>query len=409
MNKKKIINDPVYGFITIPNDLIFDIINHPSFQRLRRIKQMGLAELVYPGAHHTRFHHALGAMHLMNTTLENLKNKGAKISHDEAEGALLAILLHDIGHGPFSHALEFSLLKDVPHEHLSRIVISKLNQEFNGKLSLALEIFNGTYSRNFLHQLVSSQLDIDRLDYLMRDSFFTGVSEGTIGADRIIKMLQVKDDELLVEEKGIYSIENFLSARRLMYWQVYLHKAGVAAEKMLVAIIKRAKKLTYKGENLFISDSLRLFFEREIGIEHFNKEPHILEAFLELDDYDLWGAIKLWSKHEDKVLSKLCNMLLKRKLFKIEVSTEPFSKEQKEHMEHAIAASFKISLKEAKYFYSAGKLTNNAYHSTDKNIFILSKNGKVRDVVEAADLPNIKAFSKIVRKYYRCWPKEVSI
>ncbi len=408
MNKKKIINDPVYGFITIPNELVFDIINHPSFQRLRRIKQMGLAELVYPGAHHTRFHHALGAMHLMNITLENLRNKGVTISDHEFEGALIAILLHDIGHGPFSHALEFSLLKDVPHEHLSRIIISRLNKEFNGRLDLALEIFNGTYSRKFLHQLVASQLDIDRLDYLMRDSFFSGVSEGTIGADRIIKMLQVKDDELVVEEKGIYSIENFLSARRLMYWQVYLHKTGVAAEKMLIAIIGRAKQLIQKGENLFISDSLRIFFEREIGIEHFAEEPHILEAFLELDDYDLWGAIKLWSKHDDFVLSKLCKMLLDRKLFKIEVSTEPFSKEQKEQTEKAIAAQFGLSMKEAKYFYSSGKLTNNAYHSSDKNIIILSKDGKVRDVVDAADLPNIKAFSKIVRKYYRCWPKEIA-
>jgi len=408
LNKKKIINDPVYGFITIPNELVFDIINHPSFQRLRRIKQMGLAELVYPGAHHTRFHHALGAMHLMNITLENLRNKGVTISDHEFEGALIAILLHDIGHGPFSHALEFSLLKDVPHEHLSRIIISRLNKEFNGRLDLALEIFNGTYSRKFLHQLVASQLDIDRLDYLMRDSFFSGVSEGTIGADRIIKMLQVKDDELVVEEKGIYSIENFLSARRLMYWQVYLHKTGVAAEKMLIAIIGRAKQLIQKGENLFISDSLRIFFEREIGIEHFAEEPHILEAFLELDDYDLWGAIKLWSKHDDFVLSKLCKMLLDRKLFKIEVSTEPFSKEQKEQTEKAIAAQFGLSMKEAKYFYSSGKLTNNAYHSSDKNIIILSKDGKVRDVVDAADLPNIKAFSKIVRKYYRCWPKEIA-
>ena len=408
MNKKKIINDPVYGFITIPNELVFDIINHPSFQRLRRIKQMGLAELVYPGAHHTRFHHALGAMHLMSITLENLKNKGVIISEKEIEGALVAILLHDIGHGPFSHALEFSLLKDVPHEHLSRIIISRLNKEFQESLDLALEIFNGTYSRKFLHQLVSSQLDIDRLDYLMRDSFFTGVSEGTIGADRIIKMLQVKEDELVVEEKGIYSIENFLSARRLMYWQVYLHKTGVAAEKMLISIISRAKTLIQKGENLFISDSLRIFFEREIGIEHFAEEPHILEAFLELDDYDLWGAIKLWSKHDDFVLSKLCKMLLDRKLFRIEVSTEPFSKEQKEQTEKAIAARFDLSIKEAKYFYSSGKLTNNAYHSSDKNILILSKDGNVRDVVDAADLPNIKAFSKIVRKYYRCWPKEIA-
>ncbi|NVK83986.1 MAG: HD domain-containing protein, partial [Cytophagia bacterium] len=258
MNKRKIINDPVYGFITIRNELIFDIINHPYFQRLRRIKQMGLAELVYPGAHHTRFHHALGAMHLMSITLDNLRTKGVEITDEEYQGALAAILLHDIGHGPFSHALEFSLLEDVPHEHLSRMIMSRLNKEFDGALSMALDIFNGTYPKAFLHQLVSSQLDIDRLDYLKRDSFFSGVSEGTIGADRIIKMLDVKDGQLVVEEKGIYSIENFLSARRLMYWQVYLHKAGVSAEKMLVAIINRAKKLTRKKKmKLFMSDSLR--------------------------------------------------------------------------------------------------------------------------------------------------------
>lgn len=410
MNKRKIINDPVYGFITIRNELIFDIINHPYFQRLRRIKQMGLAELVYPGAHHTRFHHALGAMHLMSITLDNLRTKGVEITDEEYQGALAAILLHDIGHGPFSHALEFSLLEDVPHEHLSRMIMSRLNKEFDGALSMALDIFNGTYPKAFLHQLVSSQLDIDRLDYLKRDSFFSGVSEGTIGADRIIKMLDVKDGQLVVEEKGIYSIENFLSARRLMYWQVYLHKAGVSAEKMLVAIINRAKKLTRKKKmELFMSDSLRLFFEREIGIELFAEDESILEAFLELDDYDLWGAIKIWAKSDDEILSKLCKMLLNRELFRIQFSSEPITKEEKEHIQQRVIEAYGITPKEVKYFFSTGQVQNNAYLSNDKKIMILSKNGEVRDVVAAADLPNIKAMSKIVRKYYRCWPKDINL
>jgi HD superfamily phosphohydrolase len=410
LNKRKIINDPVYGFITIRNELIFDIINHPYFQRLRRIKQMGLAELVYPGAHHTRFHHALGAMHLMSITLDNLRTKGVEITDEEYEGALVAILLHDVGHGPFSHALEFSILKDVHHEHLSRMIISRLNQEFDGALSLALEIFNGNYAKPFLHQLVSSQLDIDRLDYLKRDSFFSGVSEGTIGADRIIKMLAVKDGQLVVEEKGIYSIENFLSARRLMYWQVYLHKAGVSAEKMLISIINRAKKLTKKGKaDLFMTEGLRFFFEKEIGIEQFAEDPKTLETFLELDDYDLWGAIKIWAKSDDKILSALCSMLLNRELFRIKFSSDPITKEEKESIQQKIADTYGLQSKDIKYFFSTGQVTNNAYLTNDKKIMILSKNGEVRDVVEAADLPNIKAMSKIVRKYYRCWPKDINL
>ena len=370
---------------------------------------MGLAELVYPGAHHTRFHHALGAMHLMSITLENLRYKGVKITDDEFDAALIAILLHDIGHGPFSHALEFSLLKEVPHEHLSRLIITKLNEVFAGQLTLALAIFNGNYSKNFLHQLVSSQLDIDRLDYLKRDSFFSGVSEGTIGADRIIKMLAVKNGQLVVEEKGIYSIENFLSARRLMYWQVYLHKAGVSAEKMLMAIIKRARVLTQKGTDLMISDNLNLFLKRNINPEYFVTAPYILEAFLELDDYDIWSAIKIWSKHEDFVLRKLCKMLLNRELLKIKISNSPVVKEEKVRIQQKIAIAYKISEKDSQYFFSGGQLTNNAYLADGQRIMILSKSGKVRDVVEAADLPNIKAMSKIVRKYYRCWPKDINL
>lgn len=409
MNKRKIINDPVYGFITIRSERIFDIIDHPYFQRLRRIKQMGLAEFVYPGAHHTRFHHAIGAMHLMSVTLENLRYKGIEISEEEFEATLIAILLHDIGHGPFSHALEFSLLKNVPHEHLSRIIIAKLNQEMQGKLALALEIFNGHYHKYFLHQLVSSQLDIDRLDYLKRDSFFSGVSEGTIGADRIIKMLTVHEGQLVVEEKGIYSIENFLSARRLMYWQVYLHKAGVSAEKMLIAIIKRAKKLTKKGIELPMPEALKVFFIEEVGIEHFAEDPRILSAFTRLDDYDIWGAIKMWATLEDPILSKLCMMLLDRKLFRIKVGNEPISKDEKEHILRRIAEGYGIDRKEAKYFFDSGQLTNNAYQAADQKIMILSKNGEIRDVVDAADLPNIKAMTKVVRKYFYCWPKDIHL
>lgn len=409
MNKKKIINDPVYGFITIHSGLIFDIIDHPYFQRLRRIKQLGLTELVYPGAHHTRFHHAIGAMHLMTETLENLKTKGVAISDEEHQATLIAILLHDVGHGPFSHALESTLLKDVEHESISHLTIVKLNDEFEGRLSMSIEIFLGAYRRQFFNQLVSSQLDIDRLDYLKRDSYFTGVSEGTIGAERIIKMLDVKDDELVVEEKGIYSIENFLSARRLMYWQVYLHKTSVSSEKMLISIIKRAKNLTQRGQDIFATPALKLFLKQEFKTEDFREQPEVLETFLELDDYDIWGAIKIWSHYHDTVLSSLCEKLLKRDLFKITISTEPVSNEEKERISTRVQQVYGISASDAEYFHSTGQLSNNAYISDDQKIMILSKSGQVRDVVEAADLPNIKAMSKIVRKYYRCWPKDISL
>lgn len=408
MNKKKIINDPVYGFISVRSELVFDIIDHPYFQRLRRIKQMGLSELVYPGAHHTRFHHAIGAMHLMSGALDNLIQKGTQISSNTYEAALLAILLHDIGHGPFSHALEFSLLEDVPHEYLSRIIMQKLNQEFNGALDETLAIFENRHPQLFLHQLVSSQLDIDRLDYLKRDSFFTGVSEGTIGADRIIKMLDVKDNKLVVEEKGIYSIENFLSARRLMYWQVYLHKTGVSAEKMLISIINRAKYLVKNGGNLLMSDPLKVFFQNRWQVKDFEDNPEVLTAFLAIDDYDIWGAIKLWVNNADPILSNLCGMLLRRELFKITVSTTPFTPKDKERVKKKVMKQYGLSKKEAKYFYSSGQLTNSAYLSTDQKIMILSKEGEVKDVMEAADLPNIKAMSKMVRKYYLCWPKDVN-
>lgn len=406
MKSQKILNDPVYGFITIPSELIFTIIDHPYFQRLRRIKQLGLTDFVYPGALHTRFHHALGAMHLMSITLDNLRNKGTEISDQEYEAALIAILLHDIGHGPFSHALEYSILKGIPHEELSLITIQLLNQELNGQLNLAIQIFKNEYPRKFLNQLVSSQLDIDRLDYLQRDCFFTGVSEGTIGADRIIKMMAVKDEQLVIEEKGIYSIENFLSARRLMYWQVYLHKTTVSAEKMLINLIQRAKVLATSGMAFQVTDELGFFMKETITIEDFKKDHTLLEKFLSLDDYDIWGAIKMWKKHEDYVLRNISQMFLTRNLFKINLSNEPFGSEDLEEMKIKTQRKLQIPDTDIDYFFSSGKVSNYGYLAKDK-INILTKKGKVMDVATAADLPNIKVMSKIVEKHYVCKAKSL--
>ena len=406
MKSQKILNDPVYGFITIPSELIFTIIDHPYFQRLRRIKQLGLTDFVYPGALHTRFHHALGAMHLMSITLDNLRNKGTEISDQEYEAALIAILLHDIGHGPFSHALEYSILKGIPHEELSLITIQLLNQELNGQLNLAIQIFKNEYPRKFLNQLVSSQLDIDRLDYLQRDCFFTGVSEGTIGADRIIKMMAVKDEQLVIEEKGIYSIENFLSARRLMYWQVYLHKTTVSAEKMLINLIQRAKVLATSGMAFQVTDELGFFMKETITLEDFKKDHTLLEKFLSLDDYDIWGAIKMWKKHEDYVLRSISQMFLTRNLFKINLSNEPFGSEDLEEMKIKTQRKLQIPDTDIDYFFSSGKVSNYGYLAKDK-INILTKKGKVMDVATAADLPNIKVMSKIVEKHYVCKAKSL--
>lgn len=404
MNKKKILNDPVYGFITIYNDLIFDIIEHPYFQRLRRIKQLGLTDLVYPGAHHTRFHHAIGAMHLMQKTLDNLRAKGVMIFEAEYEAALIAILLHDIGHGPFSHTLEFSLFKNVRHEQISLWLFDKLDKEFKGKLTLAKQVFTGKYQRKFLHQLVSSQLDVDRLDYLKRDSFFTGVHEGTIGAERIIKMLNVHNDELVVEEKGIYSIENFLNARRLMYWQVYLHKTSVAAESMLISIIKRAKQLTQEGKEVNATPSLAIFLERNITSEDFFEDEDLLEVFVRLDDTDIWGSIKLWLSHEDIILRMLSNDLLSRKLFRIEISNEEIADDLIENL-HLQLKSKGYKKEVFEYLIQKGTVSNAAYIVRDESINILMKNGHVMDVAEASDLPNITAISKIVKKHYVSFPK----
>ncbi len=408
LKSHKIINDPVYGFITIPSELIFAVIDHPYFQRLRRIKQLGLTDMVYPGALHTRFHHALGAMHLMSITLDQLRTKGIEISEQEYEAALIAILLHDIGHGPFSHALESVLLKGQHHESLSLLFFDNLNEQFHGQLSLARKIFVGSYERKFFHQLVSSQLDIDRLDYLQRDCYFTGVSEGTIGADRIIKMMTIVDDRLVIEEKGIYSIENFLSARRLMYWQVYLHKTTVCAEKMLINLILRAKELVISGSTLAGSTELLQFLSRDLSQEDPSGIPDWLDDFSQLDDYDIWGAIKLWKNDKDLVLREISHMFLTRNLFKIQLVNHPFSAEAISQLKESVQSRLSISEQELRYFFSAGEISNYGYLAEDK-ILILTKKGEVIDVAMAADLPNIKAMSKIVKKYYACHAKNLTL
>jgi uncharacterized protein len=408
LKSHKIINDPVYGFINIPSELIFAIIDHPYFQRLRRIKQLGLTDYVYPGALHTRFHHAIGAMHLMSVTLDHLRNKGIEIDDREYESALIAILLHDIGHGPFSHALEFSLLKNISHESISKLFIIELNKQFGGQLDLALRIYSGIYERKFFHQLVSSQLDIDRLDYLQRDCFFTGVSEGTIGADRIIKMMHVKDDQVVIEEKGIYSIENFLSARRLMYWQVYLHKTTVSAEKMLINLILRAKNLQKSGAELPGTESLLYFLSHNISLIDFETYPEVLQHFAELDDFDIWGGLKLWKKKDDYVLRNIADMFLTRNLFKISLSNVPFGEMEMLDMGEKIRQRLEIPEEDLPYFFSCGVISNHAY-AAQKSIFVLTKKGEVIDVAQAADLPNIKAMSKIVKKHYACRAKNLTL
>jgi HD superfamily phosphohydrolase len=406
LNKKKIINDPVYGFISIGSELIYELISHPSFQRLRFIRQLGLSDFVYPGAIHTRFHHALGAMHLMSRVMESLRRKGVEISDQELEAAQIAILLHDIGHGPLSHTLEETLIPGVHHESLSYLFMKNLNREFSGALDTALKFFRNGYDRKFFHQLISSQLDIDRLDYLKRDSFFTGVMEGTIGIDRIIAMLNVHNDQLVVEEKGIFSIESFLHARRLMYWQVYLHKTAVSAERMLVNIIRRAQYLATSGEKLAASDALSYFLQNKITLQEFqNQEP--LDIFGQLDDHDIWGAIKLWRTHPDTILSGLCNRILLRELFQIEMTTSPIKRERIETVRTAVHTTFGLLRKDANYLFSHGSVSNEAYVTGGQPINVLMKSGEVVDIASASDLPTIQAMSKIMKKNYLCWPKNL--
>jgi hypothetical protein len=409
LNKKKILNDPVYGFISIPNELIYDIIQHPYFQRLRRIKQLGLTDFVYPGALHTRFQHAIGAMHLMRETLDNLRAKGHMIFDAEYEAAMIAILLHDIGHGPFSHTLEFSLFKDVHHEQITKWTLKKLNAHFGGRLDLAIQIFEGRYPRKFLTQLVSSQLDMDRLDYLKRDCFFTGVQEGSIGAERIIQMLNVVNDELVVEEKGIYSIESFLSARRIMYWQVYLHKTSISAEKMLIELIKRVKTLRQAGENINATPPLEIFLERNISAVDFDEDPDVLEVFMSMDDTDIWGSIKFWIHHSDQIVSMLSRGLVYRNLFRIKLLNDKISKEHVSKLRKEASRTMNLKENEVKHLVNQGSVSNAAYVVKNQSINILTKKGEVKDLTQAADLPNIKAISKIVKKHYLCWPKDVTL
>ena len=408
MNKKKTINDPVYGFITLPSDLFYDIVSHPYFQRLRYIKQLGLTDFVYPAALHTRFQHALGASHIMGKALDVLRQKGIEISQHEYEAAQLAVLLHDLGHGPFSHALEDSLLLNIKHESISYLLMEKLNDEFNGALDLAIKIFRNSYDRRFFHELVSSQLDMDRLDYLNRDSFFTGVHEGNIGLHRILLMLNVHQDELVVEEKGLYSIESFLNARRQMYWQVYLHKVTVSAERMLVNTIRRAKTLLQAGKPLPASDGLMIFLQDDITLNDFREKATVLDAYGRLDDHDIWGALKLWRSNSDRILALLCGMLMERNLFRVSLSNDPIRKETIEKLRDAVKKEFNTLGSETPYLFSHGTVTNEAY-AEGKQINILMKSGKVVDIASASDLPAIKAISKIVKKNYLCWPKNVSL
>ena len=401
-NKLKIINDPIYGFIHIPSTLVFDIIEHPYFQRLRRINQMALSYLVFPGAKHTRFEHVLGCVFLMQKTVEMLRFKGVQISDKEAEGLYIAILLHDIGHGPFSHAMEHSIVEGISHEEISLRFMQELNKVFNGKLETAIAIFQGTYPRKFMHQLISGQLDMDRADYLKRDSFYTGVAEGNINSERLISMLNVRNDELVVEEKGLYSVEKFLIARRLMYWQVYLHKTSVAAEQILIRLLNRAKELVQQGQELTMSTALAFFVKNKISKDNFSQE--VLEMFARLDDTDIISAMKEWQFHPDAVLSKLSKMLLNRDLLKIKVRLNDFE-EQKIKRLQKLSLTKGIDEKNMKYFVFTGVMTNRAYNPEKEIIKILTKNGRVVELSKTSEAINLEPLSQVTERYYICYPK----
>lgn len=401
-NKLKIINDPIYGFIHIPSTLVFDIIEHPYFQRLRRINQMALSYLVFPGAKHTRFEHVLGCVFLMQKTVEMLRFKGVQISDKEAEGLYIAILLHDIGHGPFSHAMEHSIVEGISHEEISLRFMQELNKVFNGKLETAIAMFQGTYPRKFMHQLISSQLDMDRADYLKRDSFYTGVAEGNINSERLISMLNVRNDELVVEEKGLYSVEKFLIARRLMYWQVYLHKTSVAAEQILIRLLNRAKELVQQGQKLTMSTALAFFVKNKISKDNFSQE--VLEMFARLDDTDIISAMKEWQFHPDAVLSKLSKMLLNRDLLKIKVRLNDFE-EQKIKRLQKLSLAKGIDEKDMKYFVFTGVMTNRAYNPEKEIIKILTKNGRVVELSKTSEAINLEPLSQVTERYYICYPK----
>jgi len=403
-NKKKIVNDPIYGFISIPDPMIFDLIEHPYMQRLRRIMQLGMSHLVYPGALHTRFHHALGATHLMTQAIATIRRKGHEITAEEERAVLIAILLHDIGHGPFSHALEYDIVNGVNHEEISSLFIQRLSKSYGEDLNRALLIFNNNYSKPFLYQLVSSQLDMDRLDYLNRDSFYTGVSEGIIGSERLIEMLDVRNGNLVLEEKGIYSVEKFIVARRLMYWQVYLHKTVVAAEFMLIHALRRAKFLVKNGEVLFASPTLQYFLETNLDLEAFKSDPTILDKFSNLDDYDILGALKVWQHHKDPILSILSSRLVNRRLFKIEISKEKFSQERVQLEKELVKNQLKLSDDELNYFVYTDRLTNNAYNQNKQSINLLMKNNEIIDLSKASDNLNISALASPVEKFFICYP-----
>jgi HD superfamily phosphohydrolase len=403
-NKLKIFNDPIYGFITIPNSDIFDLIEHKYFQRLRRISQMGLSYLVYPGAIHTRFQHAIGCMCLMQKAVNVLRFKEVIISKEEERALYIAILLHDIGHGPFSHAMEHSIVNGISHEEISMRFMQKLNEEFNGSLTLAIQIFEGKYERPFLCELISSQFDMDRADYLKRDSFYTGVAEGNVNSERLITMLNVVNDRLVVEEKGIYSVEKFLVARRFMYWQVYLHKTGLVAEQLLTRVLKRAKELTNQGVVLNASAALSYFLKNEISEENFDDAT--LETFSRLDDTDILSAMKDWQYHDDFILKHLCSMIVNRDLLKIKLKNKPIKRSTLDKHLANMVSKYDISEKDAGYFVFIDEISNLAYQSKTQKIKILKKSGKVVDITKASDQFNIKALSKPVTKYYICYPKE---
>ena len=405
INKLKIFNDPIYGFITIPNALIYDLIQHPYFQRLRRITQMGLSYLVYPGANHTRFHHALGCMHLMQKAVDVLRFKEVSISEEEENALYIAILLHDIGHGPFSHAMEKSIVEDVHHEEISLLFMKQLNVEFKGQLSLAIKIFEGDYHRKFMLQLISSQLDMDRMDYLKRDSFYSGVAEGNVNSERLIQMMNVQDDFLVIEEKGIYSVEKFLMSRRLMYWQAYLHKTSLVGELILTRILKRAKELTLKGIILPCSEPLQFFMQNKVGLELFDTTT--LELFSQLDDFDIISALKAWQKNDDFILSSLSKMIINRDLLKIQLTSEKIAIDDLNPLKERFALENNISIADTNYFIFKGKIKNQAYDKEAEPIRILKKDRTVEDVIESSDQLNLKSLSKSVTKYYICFPKQL--
>lgn len=399
LNKKKIINDPIYGFITIHHDLVFDCIQLPEFQRLRRIKQLGLTSLVYPGAQHTRFQHVIGAMHLMYTAIKSLRTKDVIISKDEEIGALLAILLHDIGHGPFSHSLEHSILTNVHHEDISSELMYRINSKMGGQLDLAIEIFENKYSRPFLHQLVSSQLDMDRLDYLRRDSFYTGVSEGTVGIERIIQMLNVKNEQLIVDQKGIYSVEKFLMARRFMYWQVYLHKTSIAADCILLGALQRAKELIANGKEIFASPFLKFFLTQNFTNSDL-KRDEVISNFCDLDDNEIISALKVWQYTDDTTLSHLCKMILQRNLLRIEISETPYNEQYINERKQDVASKLGIDISECHYFVATGKLSNKAYSTDGNALKIGMKDGTLKELSETSEIYNLTNGQKPQIKYF---------